>query len=291
MGEFAVLIPVGPNESMGSLADTLDSLTAHEKPDVMHLVLVDDAPTPRQLKPKGEWRSVQIIRSGAWDQRRRPAFFDAMTAGTLAGMNQIPTDVDFALKLDVDAVAIGPFAEKLRAAIALQPRVGMFGSYAVSANGSRRDFTYWTRRLRVLSRPVVLRKRIAPVPNAKWREVRSYVQEAESMGHEIGAHCLGGAYAVSPALLRISNAFASSPWVGLGVSEDVVMGTICGAHGLGLADLTAPGEVFGLSHIGLPRPAEELVGDGYSIVHSVKDTVDQREDDLRHFFRSQREFA
>jgi hypothetical protein len=87
----------------------------------------------------------------------------------------------------------------------------------------------------------------------------------------VGAHCLGGAYAVSPSLARRHDLLRWEPWVGTGLGEDVVMGVLSAAAGLRMRSMTAVGEPFGRAHVGLPGPPEWLLSRGHSIVHAVKD--------------------
>ena len=64
------------------------------------------------------------------------------------------------------------------------------------------------------------------------------------------------------------------------------MGAIARAAGYDLQGLVGPGEPFGLARDGLPAPAEELLADGHTILHSVKNDPRHGEAELREFFRS-----
>ena len=102
--------------------------------------------------------------------------------------------------------------------------------------------------------------------------MRTLLESARASGcYQLGAHCLGGAYAVSPALAGRRDLLRWEPWFRSGLGEDVVMGVLCAAAGLRMRSLTAVGEPFGLAHIGLPGSPEWLLARGHSIVHAVKD--------------------
>jgi hypothetical protein len=114
-------------------------------------------------------------------------------------------------------------------------------------------------------RVFVQRRRIAYV-----RRAVAVLDEARRNGYGLGANCLGGAYAISSRLAKRRDLLDWRPWVGTGLSEDVVLGVLCGAAGLRMRSLTAPGEPFGIAQTGLPKPPGELITSGHSIVHSVK---------------------
>jgi hypothetical protein len=73
------------------------------------------------------------------------------------------------------------------------------------------------------------------------------------------------------------------------LGEDVVMGLMCGAAGLRMDNLVAPGQVFGVSWQDLPASPTELVERGYSIIHSLKTGKYGTEESLRAWFRSREE--
>ncbi len=117
------------------------------------------------------------------------------------------------------------------------------------------------------------------------RRAAGLLRAARAHGYVTGAHCLGGAYAVAPALLRHADLFDPEPWLGVGLGEDVVLGVLCHAAGLEPRGLVGPGEPFGLAHVGLPAPPDELIAAGHSIVHAVKHRDAATEEQLREVFR------
>jgi len=109
--------------------------------------------------------------------------------------------------------------------------------------------------------------------------------EQFAVSYVTGAHCLGGAYAVSRALLARADLFDPAPWLQTGLGEDVVVGLLCHAAGLELRGLVGRGEPFGLAHVGLPATPAELLAAGHSIVHAVKHPDAVAEEELRAAFR------
>jgi hypothetical protein len=283
---FGVLVPTGPGPTeVERLAAVLESVRRHEDPGCIDLLVVDDHPEPRTLPLGTGWLSVGVLRTDLWNRRKRPDPYDAMTAGTLLALKEARRrGAEFLLKLDTDALVIGPFSNRLRVAIDSTPDVGVFGSCTRTSAGTIRSFSEWERRLLKARRPYRVRRGI-PVPRLRYRATRSVVDAAASSAAPLGAHCLGGAYAVTPALLHHAAGFDRRTWTGLGISEDVVLGALASACGLRLADLTDAGEVFALAHIGLPGTPEEIVGNDYAIVHSVKATETHTEAEIRAAFR------
>lgn len=264
---FSVIVPVGPTPTeLHRLSALLESLRRHERPSDIQLILIDDALSARLGADDAPgWGSTQIVRTPVW-KRRPPDPHRAMIAGTVCGLRAASPEAQFVLKLDTDALVIDAFSEQLGEAFAGDPRVGILGSYDRTCTGSRRDWSVWAPTLRRATRRWSLRS------PRKVTAVRKLLDSAWAGGeYQLGAHCLGGAYAVSPALARRRDLLRWDPWTRTGVSEDVMMGVLCAAAGLRMRSMTAAGEPFGLAHVGLPGSPEWLLARGHSIVHAVKD--------------------
>jgi hypothetical protein len=269
-----VVIPIGPSSAdLARLEDLLESLARWEDADDVRLALIDDAPSPRAF-PTGDW-STAIVRTPLWERRRAPEPFGAMTAGTLMAVDALADHCEYVVKLDVDALVIGPFVSKISRTFAEDPKLGLVGSHDITCVGEVRDWTVWHRDLDRVGRPVrfirhgrgifVQRRRLRDA-----RRARALLDQARRNGYVLGAHCLGGAYAISARLASRRDLLDWAPWVGTCLSEDVVLGVLCGAAGLRMRSLTAPGEPFGIAHVGLPKPPRELIAEGYSFAHAVK---------------------
>jgi len=264
---FSVIVPVGPTATdLQRLSALLESLRRHERPSDIQLILIDDARRARlKAGHTPGWGSMEVVRTPVW-KSRRPDGYSAMTAGTICGLRAASPDARFILKLDTDALVIGPFSEQLAQAFAGDPRLGILGSYDRTCTGSTRDWSVWEPALRRATRRWSLRS------PRKAAAARALLDGARASGeYQVGAHCLGGAYAVSAALARRRDLLRWEPWIRTGIGEDVVMGVLCAAAGLRMRSMTAVGEPFGLAHVGLPGSPEWLLERGHSIVHAVKD--------------------
>jgi len=270
---FGVLIPVGPDpREVTRLEALLGELERHENPQELRVVVVDDGPVPRRLS--GSWPGLEVIRTPLWSGVP-PDTLSAHVAGTLAGLRAVCDgvgEIEFVVKLDTDAAIIRPFSSALRDALR-DPRLGVVGSYDTTADGGVRDWTMWTRTLARADRPFALSRRRGRV--RVWRRDRSQraavrrLRDAAYRSAPPGAHCLGGAYAVSSSFLS-SAELDWCPWIRTRLGEDVVVGLLCSAVGLEMKSLTGPGDPFALSWRGLPLSAPEIAARGHSIVHSVK---------------------
>lgn len=292
MTDFSVIVPVGPGPAeLARLEDTLASLVAHEDPASIRLILVDDSPVPRELAE--HWPCAVVIRTALWE-RGAPDPLSAHTAGTLEALKY--AEGDFALKLDTDALIIAPFADTIAAAFRGDDRLGVVGAFEKSPGGAARDWSAWPRVISRSTWPV----RVAGAsgrgsPSLGWRSkeqreaARNIISAAAANPeYSLGAHCLGGAYAVSANLFKRSHEWDWKPFVGGRLGEDVTLGLHCGACGMRMRGMVDEGEPFGVSWIGLPGDPESLVRRRYSIVHSVKDGDYGSEQQLRAWFRAHR---
>jgi len=289
---FTVLVPVGPGgEEVERLRDTLASVRAHAGTHQVHVVIVDDAPAPRNLQEA--WPGADIVRTSVWEHGR-PDALTAHVAGTLEALGRARGR--FALKLDTDALVIAPFAEQLVAAFEADAALGIAGACEHSPDGGRRDWSMWPRQIRRSTRPLKLVARTATRgpriryrPRAERDRVRGVIAAAQRNPHyELGAHCLGGAYAVSGGLLARAREWDWRPWAQSGLGEDVVLGLLCAAAGFRMRGMVEDGEPFGVVWRGLPAPPADLLDRGFSIVHSVKDGPHGTEAELRAWFRARR---
>lgn len=280
---FGVVMPVGPGaREVERMHDTLRMLAAHEDPGEAHLVVVDDDLEPRGLDPG--WPHQLVLRTEL-RRRRRPDARSAMVAATLSGLAACrDRGVEQAIKLDTDVAVIAPFSEKIRRAMRHRG-VGVVGSYDRTSAGSIRDWSVWEQPIARLGRRWHVTRRTdgRRVPWHKRPAERRAVRRLRDRALRqvpTGAHCLGGAYAVSGAFLREAE-LDWRPWVGTSVAEDVVVGILCAAAGLHMRSLVGPGEPFALAWQGLPGSPAQIAAAGHSIVHSVKAPTPEEERRLR----------
>jgi hypothetical protein len=287
---FGVIIPVGPGDrEIARLHELLAELATHEDRQEVFLAIADDDRQPRSVEV--DWPGVLVFRTEA---RQRGGVLDAygaMVASTLEGL-RICRDrgVDMVVKLDTDAAVIGAFSAKIRAAFRDAPTLGVVGSYDVTSVGGRRDWSVWAARLRRAALPLHLVRAPGGRASVRYKSradrdaVRRLLAAARQHAPE-GAHCLGGAYAVSRPFLD-SAELDSQRWLDTGLSEDVVVGVLCSALGLRMCSLVGRDQPFALAWRGLPTSPAELARGGHSLVHSVKAETPEAEGEIRAALRS-----
>jgi hypothetical protein len=291
-----VLVPVGP--SAGELArvqDLLESLR-HYETAVSCIVLVDDAPSSRDLTKSANVNWCELVCVVNPRQGRGDGWAGGLCVGIMAGLRwfwQNRPDLEFVLKMDTDALCIGPFAQKICARFRGSPELGLVGTHRVNPDGKPRKFSSWAPSIRTYLRPVCLRGRNLQITFwGRPARIKRTLLAALKNGYEISEHCQGGAYAVSmEALGRMSSEghfVDPMTWLKAGLGEDVMMGLCVRSVGKDMQDYNGAGEPFAVQHIGLPDSPANLVSRGYSIIHSIKDCESTREHEVRSFFQTLR---
>ena len=284
---YAVIIPVGPDpRELDRLGALVAELTRHADPSEMRLIVIDDAPPGRSLPLS--WPDSILIRTSLWEHGTPPDTLSAHVAGTLEGLTRA-RGLEFAVKLDTDAAVIAPFADALADAF-VDSQLGVIGSYDRMSSGAMRDWSVWKRPLARASHRLAVNRRGRGVavhyrPAAQRRVIHDTLASAEFVAPR-GAHCLGGAYAVSAAFLQRA-ALDWRPWVRTQLGEDIVVGLLCSQARLTMRSLTAAGEPFAVAWRGLPAPPAQLRAAGHSIAHSVRDEDPAQETLLRHALQGQ----
>jgi glycosyltransferase involved in cell wall biosynthesis len=295
---FAVVIPAGPGpQEFGRIADTLDSLNRFE-PDVARVIIVDDgAPEdPDLLAAAGPLADrTTVIRNPR--SRDAHGWSEGVLVGIAAGLDEALSgspDVDWVLRMDSDALIIGPFAATIGDRFASDRAIGMVGTYLRDADGAVRDFTRTGRPVRRLHAPISLWRSQRAIKTSLFgvgRERRRVIDAARANGYEYGQHCQGGAYAMSTnaiAAIAAEGWLDCRLWKGTFVSEDLVMAIQLEALGFRMEGMADPGEPFAVRHVGLPADPRTLRDAGYAIAHSLKSHDGVTEQELRDEFRSLR---
>lgn len=286
-----VLIPVAAGVVDGArAADLLAALAAHE-PRATDVVIVDDeTPVRAFTTPPGSALHVTVLtnpRAG-----RGIPTLGGTTCATLAGLAWAHAHRRGAwtLRLDADALVIGPFADAVDAALA--PDDGILGSCHLTCNGDVRDVRAIGAEVRRHTRPLWVWRH---PPRRPWwvrpadRHVRAVLRAAAAAGYRPGEHCIAAGCVVSAPLIAALHArgWLADPrrWLQARLGDDMVLGAMARACGLSLRDLHA---VFGLSHRGLPDTPSTLAARGFAIIHSVKNDPAWSEAQVRAFFDAAR---
>lgn len=291
-----VVIPVAAGAlDHARVADLLAALAACE-PRVADVLIVDDEggrhPAPRTWAPPTPPGALRVTVIANPRRGRGIPSLGGTTAATLAALAWCHAERPGAwvLRLDADALVIGPFVAAVEAALA--PGDGILGSCHRTCNGDRRD-------VRAIGAEVARHRRAVwrwrhPPRRPWWIRpadpfVRAVLADAARAGYAPGEHCIAAGCAISPALIGAlaARGWLADParWLHARLGDDMVLGAMTRACGLALRDLPA---VFGLTHRGLPDRPERLRARGFAIIHSVKNDPASSEEEVRAFFASVR---
>jgi hypothetical protein len=287
MGLAAVLVPAGPGQiERDRVLDLLDALATHEPALLRECVVVDDGARPRSAFPL----AVDVIANPR--RGRGIGTLGGTVAGTLAGLGHLHRTAPGAwvLRLDADALVIGPLTERVEAA--WRPGDGILGSCSRTCNGEPRDLRGVSREVKRHTRPVWAWRH--PPRRPWWIRpadpfVRGVLREAQAAGYAPGEHCIAAGCAISAplvdALARRGWLERPERWLGARLGDDLVLGAMTRACGLGLRDLHA---VFGLKYVGLADTPERLLERGFGVIHSTKNDPGVPEPAIRSFFATAR---
>jgi hypothetical protein len=303
MLDFAIVLPVGPgHKELDRVADLMDSIRCYE-PQTPTLLFIDDALEDRQLAQK--FRLPRHCTAVSIPNPRRGRGVGDRGGLCVANMVALAwlcehANVKFAVKMDSDALVIGPFAQKLHQAFEGAPEAGIIGSaHMLTCNREPTKFEKDGYSMRKLLSPIaVWREPLTPGQHlqislsGKLKTVRTHVLTAMKRGYRPGEHCQGGAYAVSSQFIRrmATRGYLQDLllWRDIPCCEDVMMGMYARAVGLHLKDFNNTHQVFGIQHMGLPDTLERLIERGYSLIHSLKNDPRFSEEQIREFYRIRR---
>ena len=311
MPGFATYIPVGPTAcDMFRAIDLINSLLYFE-PEVRAIVVIDHG-VPSfdgcEFIKQFHHAPIQIVRHN-WHTSFGTWLGTGMVTNLVAlGRIFSRIDVDVVIKLDTDALVIGPFYKKLMMLIGSDSRVGICGTLHASCNEAMRTDRFDAETLKqcaeaaYIEEKMRLGKMLENYEIVRWnlfnaaqrsdfQGIAKELEVARGNGFD-GSHCQGGAYAITAAFIEQVHrmGYADNPlrFLYFPVGEDRMMGAYCAALGLQLKDMSGIGEVFGVQSSRLPFAPDELVQRNYSIIHSVRGNQSHSEDDIRGFFAARR---
>lgn len=272
--DLVVVSAASDGEWLG-VQDLLESLATYLDCDY-EVVIADDATTdgtyPRLLDA-GCWvvRNPKKLYLAGLDLTLQRAFLEAHRL----------FESPIYLKIDPDALVIGTgLLPAMQNAFSRNPKTGLLGTYHIDWNGEARDLSYWSermsRRRKDLGRPYALALR---------------------NGYKMGDGVQGGAYALSHACLDAiirrgwlhgKDGYRPSHIKGQQVAEDSLITMLSYAAGFEAQDFGGPDQPFGIWHVGLPMPPEELIKQNRLVTHAIKYS-DELSVQVRNFFRQRRE--
>ena len=281
--DVIVVIPVGPDTKPEFLADTIDSYI-HYTLSSYKILLIDD--------------SHQGI--GVTIQETHP-FVDVLytdrISGSMAGLyitlsiaySYALKKYDFKalLKLDTDALIIGPHPEKeILEWVSENPNLGIAGQYPYDYDGKLWDVAY--PRTRIVNATMTWKYIRRPIANILLRKL--YLK-ALKHGYRTGESVFGGAYFMSKSMLtslQENKLLPNYTLRTLNMGEDHLFGLLAKSLGYELVNLCSDDLPFACAWKGLPASPEQLYKNGKKIIHSTKYYNNMREGEIREFFLKKR---
>jgi hypothetical protein len=281
---IAAVVPVGPKDAEDAF-DTLASMLYYlASPRI--IVVVDDTGSRTDFASQARELSPDVVVLPA--PRHSPGGFGGLWAKIAAGYQWLLEryQPDVVLRLDVDALVIGPGIEKHAAeAFAKDPKVGLLGSYRIGPDGGLRDWSWPARRLDI---EAGLRGIQYP---SRRKQLRKLMAQATRHGYVKGEHALGGSYIHS---LKAADEIYAKGWfkqpqfTTSKLGEDHIMALITVAAGYHIADFGRPEDPMALKWKGLPSHPDELIAKDKLITHSVRYWENLEESDIRGIFKAAR---
>jgi len=286
---FAVIVTIGPGKAeLRRFRDLMDSLWTYE-PNARLVVAIDDSPDDRGLAKSFVFNDSRLVTLNTPFGEEGEPLFGRLSAGILLALRTIHDAgrFEFVVRLDSDALIIGPFRDAVRNFIALHPEVGTVGTLGCTC---RREAPYYGCEKTAISDVFV--ELDAKPASPEFARIREHARLAVENGYAGKEYCQGGAYVLPfETLDRMSSAGClGSPrdWLPMAVPEDVMMGMYARTAGLRSLDFSLPGEPFGNHFRGLAYSPRELVRRGHSLIHSTKGDVEHSEWHIRRYFRARR---
>jgi hypothetical protein len=267
----AVVMPCGPGDDW---QDTLNSIRRYTTD--ARIYLIDDGAGVADVDAtviRAE-RGVTGSRGGLWTNLAR-AYLVALSDG-----------FDVLVRIDADAVMLGHgLADVAASRFALDPQLGLLGSYRIGPDGTLRDFAPARR---AIERQAGWRGGRRAGRHALLREL---LRSAYANGYVLGEHPLGGAYIhryETVAEIATRGWLATDVFRDSSISEDHLMGLMTVAAGFRIGDFGGPDDPMALRWIGLPASPAELLATGKLVTHSVRQYGDTVEAEIRRQFAAHR---
>ena len=273
-----VVIPAAPRDDA---LDTIESVRAY-LPGTPVLVINDGHPDLHDASALGP--EVVVLPPLPFPRNVTGGLWLKMAYAFRYVLSNIPCD--FVLRIDADALLIGPGLDEVLGSALSEPGQGVAGCCRVTWDGGRRDFSPAARILAAETRG----------PRS-WRQpalrkaLRPLIRLADANGYEPGEHALGCVVGVRFDLLREWQArgwLDDRRFLPTRLGDDHLLGLVARAAGYGIADIGGPGGPLAVKWKGLPASPPDLMASGAMAIHSVRASGEWNEARIRGYFRQAR---
>jgi hypothetical protein len=278
---IVAVIPVGPSTSRIFLQDTVESILYYAECRTL-VLLVDNAGTGIADDVAKDFEAVDVLERLSPKGMRGPLYINAAAAFLHVLENY---DCRVILRVDEDALAIGPFGSEILQFFEKHPKVAIAGSYRDDCMGKGRSFAPPAMRIVfLLTVGAVMQPRLWPV-------LVKLVTRAKAHGYDLGEHILFGVCALGADALKGMSAQGNlmrPEFIASHLHDDHIFGLLAKASGYELADYATGNLPIGAAWRGLPCSPSELEAREKKLVHSVRSWGDLDEAAIRAYFRASR---
>ncbi len=276
-------MPVGPNEPLASIEDTVCSIEHYF--DASHkIVIVDNSRKGTGERIREAHPDIDVVKGR--HQGKFARLFLNISAGTAYAYENYTFEV--LLRMDADALIIGARPEDdAIARFRMQPELGQLGVYETDFDGNK--LKWW---------PINLSMALQAMNPASWFSpawsgwhFRKLLMAALRRGYRLGSHIYGGGFFLSYACVErlyqmgvLTNDRLST----LRLQEDHITSVAVMAAGFQLGDFASGNGPMAQAWRGLPAAPETLIARGKKVVHSVHYYRDMTEVHVREYFRERR---
>lgn len=271
-----VVLPAGPRDDA---ADTLRSVLCYMSPE--QVLVIDDT--------RGRGIGIADPRILVFTPPAAPpGVCGGLFIKESAALRYLVENMEFdiLLRLDADALILGPGAAEMAAArFARDPSLGALGAYRACPDGSERDWTPASRLIKAAAGPRGLRH------PAVRRRIRKLVADAREHGYTLGEHALGAAVFFRGDTIRemYRRGMLDYPQLArANIGDDHLLGLLTVAAGYRTGDFSGPDDPLAIRWQGLPAAPGDLLAAGKLITHSVRSWADMPETEIRHYFAAHR---
>jgi hypothetical protein len=291
--DLIIVIPVGPTCKIEFILDTIDSIKYYVHCDYKIIISDDSHNAVFQDTLKRHHPGIIILKTTK-NYGKLLGLYTTLSNAYRYALDEF--NFCALLRLDTDALIIGhePEAQILEF-FKNNPSIGLAGRYVKGLSSPDQFGNVWQNggREPYVAIAKLFTKFYVRHPFIYWR-IRRRIFEAINYGYELGDLIFGGAYAFSRVgleKLRDNNLLPMKHVVGGDLEEDHFFTMLMVSVGMGVGDLATGDSLFACAWKGLPASPETLFQANKKIIHSTRYWGEMKEDEIRKFFRDNRQSA
>lgn len=300
MPKVLILIPLFvSHRTLARATDLLDALSTYESPQNFEVLFVLDGKDQQQFP--ADFGRKQGLRIHVTSNPRNPrsnGWSGGLICGLIHGMKTALTlgSWDFLLRMDDDAMVLGPFITRAAGFFAENASIGQVGFYEFGTPPKPGEYHFFAGPFYRRSKIIRRHEDVGGwwIALFGWRRlVRLMINDALRHNYACGEFCQGGAFFLSrtsvTALCASRYFQKEKKFCGCTFTEDFFFAIANRAAGFGIRYVKDEEHFLSLKWKGLYKPAEQFLAEGYSLIHSVKnDDAPEKEEQMRELFRKHR---